>query len=779
MITWESPQWGLPAAAMTAVSLIALVWGYRRVPAARGMCAGALKLLGVAILAVCLIEPYLNGTRPIPGANLIVVLADASQSLEIRDPGAAKSRAEVLNDRLAANAAWYTKLSQDFDVRRYSFAERVRPLKETDRVEATGAATSLMAGLTTIARRFRGRPLAGVLVLTDGNATDLSSTEPDWSSLPPVYSVPIGEEAPPRDISIHNVAVSQTSFEQAPVTVRATVAAGGYEDERVVVRLNDESGARLQEQTIQVSDEKQPRVVRFKLKPEGRDVTFYQVHAAAESVHAAAESVRAAEATEANNIALVTVDRTGGPFRVLYVAGRPNWEFKFLKRALIEDAEVGLTGLIRIATREPKFTFMGRGESSANPLFKGFKEGRDEETERYDEPVLLRIDTRDDKELRGGFPKAADELFQYDAVIVDDLEAAFFTQDQMALVEKFASQRGGGFLMLGGAESFAQGAYRRTPIGDMLPVYLDRRPSDASRGRYRLALSREGWLQPWVRLRGTEEEERQRLETLPAFATLNRVRGIKPGASVLAYAIGELQEEDRYPALVVQRFGRGRTAALLIGDLWRWTLKRTFGEENELARAWRQIVRWLVADVPRRIELDARRELGDPGMPVAVRVRVRDPEYKPLDNAAVELTITPPDGKELKLSADAGDSEAGLYVAKYVPRQPGVYRVHAAVTAADGSAVGDATAGWTAQPAADEFRRLAPNRDLLARIARETGGEVIPMDGLDRFVADLPTREVPSMEPWAHPLWHHTAVFLLVFLCLTAEWGLRRWKGLP
>jgi hypothetical protein len=28
-------------------------------------------------------------------------------------------------------------------------------------------------------------------------------------------------------------------------------------------------------------------------------------------------------------------------------------------------------------------------------------------------------------------------------------------------------------------------------------------------------------------------------------------------------------------------------------------------------------------------------------------------------------------------------------------------------------------------------------------------------------------------------VWHQPWVFLLAILCLTAEWGLRRWKGLP
>ena len=69
-------------------------------------------------------------------------------------------------------------------------------------------------------------------------------------------------------------------------------------------------------------------------------------------------------------------------------------------------------------------------------------------------PVLRPLNTRDQFELRGGFPKTAEELYAYEAVVLDDLEAQFFTADQMSLLQKFVSERGGGLLMLGGAESF-------------------------------------------------------------------------------------------------------------------------------------------------------------------------------------------------------------------------------------------------------------------------------------------------------------------------------------
>ena len=186
-------------------------------------------------------------------------------------------------------------------------------------------------------------------------------------------------------------------------------------------------------------------------------------------------------------------------------------------------------GLIRIALREPKFDFRGRGGETSNPLFRGFGNQAREDAERYDQPVLIRLNTRDEFELRGGFPATPEDLYGYQAVILDDLEAGFFTADQQALLQQFVSERGGGLLMLGGMESFQQGKYQRTPIGEMLPMYLDRPNETAPPGPVRLNLTREGWLQSWARLRENESDEKTRLQQMPAFQVLNPVRTHQAG----------------------------------------------------------------------------------------------------------------------------------------------------------------------------------------------------------------------------------------------------------
>jgi hypothetical protein len=64
-------------------------------------------------------------------------------------------------------------------------------------------------------------------------------------------------------------------------------------------------------------------------------------------------------------------------------------------------------------------------------------------------------------------------------------------------------------------------------------------------------------------------------------------------------------------------------------------------------------------------------------------------------------------------------------------------------------------------------------------MARETGGEVITPQQLERFVADLPNRKIPITEHWIYPLWHRPLMFLVAIGLLIGEWGLRRWRGLP
>jgi uncharacterized membrane protein len=776
-----APEWWTGAAVVMAIASFLILWSYARARSktlVRVACAG-LKALAVASLAFILLEPLLTNSRPRRGANAFALLADNSQSLLIHDDNGSQSRGDWVRDRLRQGSPWQARLGQDFDVRNYVFDSYLRSVEGFDTLAFDGNGTSLGTSLSALSKRFRGLPLAGVLLFTDGNRTDLGDL--DWSSLPPVYPVVPPARGRVRDVGVRDVSISQTNFESAPVVLRADVAATGFSGEPIVAAITDEAGKVVERQQANSPGDGKTLSFRFQFRPERKGVNFYTVRAFPASEDARTEGGTVAsgssEQTLANNSRLVVVDQGGGPYRLLYVSGRPNWEFKFLRRALYDDEQVQLVGLLRIARRQPRFDFQSSARNrTISPLYNGFDHPDADTAERADESVLVRLNTLDEVELRDGFPKTAEELYRYHAIIIDDLEAAFFTQDQLALLRNFVSTRGGGLLMLGGPDSFADGKYDRTPVGELLPVYLNGSPAAPSPGAHRLVLTREGWLQPWVRTRKTEEEERKRLAVMPDFQTLSRVGRIKPGAVTLAEASDD--EGHHVPALVCQTFGKGHVAALLVGDLWRWGMRRDNAEESDLERSWRQTARWLVSDVPGRVEASIRPKAESATPAIEIAVRVRDAEYRPLDNAKVALKLTLPDGGAIAIDAEPDSREAGLYTTSYVTKHPGAHRIVANAIGPDGATIGEREIGWAAQPAADEFARLTPDREFLATLASRTGGEVVNGDSLGAFVASLPARRAPISEQWTSPLWHHPLYFLIAILCLSAEWGLRRINGL-
>lgn len=779
-LTLGAPHWLAGAILLAVVGIVSLVGSYRHGGARSWwrFAAASLKGLGIIALAACLIEPLYTGTRPRPGSNLFLVVADNSRSLQLSDKGHSQSRGQIMREQLKDEASWLARLGQDFDVRRYLFDTHLRSVKTFDELALDGEASSLKNSLTALSDRFRGQPVAGILVLTDGNATDLVDGALAVPGSPPIYPVMMGAESGLVDLSVTQVAVSQTNFEAAPVTITATVEGRAIPGSKIGLRLLDEAGKEIERRDLAKPAEGQALVERFLVRPEKSGVSFYTVQAFLPREEKLVDGNGGSrEATLANNRRIVTVDRGTGPFRVLYVSGRPNWEYKFLRRALAEDDEVQLLGLVRIAKREPKFKFLSRSGERTNPLFRGFGNQSDEQAEQYDQPVLLRLGINDKDELLGGFPKSIEDLFRYQAVILDDIVAAFFTPDQQSLLQQFVSRRGGALLMLGGRDSFVEGGYQRSAIGEMLPVYLDRTADAKVEGGYVLALTREGWLQSWIRLRTNEQDEQKRLAGMPLFNSLNHVRAIKPGAAVLAEV--KSLEGTEHPALIAQQFGRGRTAAMLIGDLWRWNLRRPEGAESDLEKSWRQTVRWLVSDVPGRVDVETKRTMTGAAPAVQILVRARDQNFEPLDNSTVTLKVQTPDKREIELNAESSDKSAGQYAALFAPRLPGAYRAKITVAAPDGSEVGQREIGWTAEPQTEEFRTLAVNRPLLDQIAQQSGGEVIDVSKLDQFVSNLPNRKIPIVETWTYPLWHQSSVFLVAMTCLIGEWGLRRWKGLP
>ncbi|WP_221028971.1 glutamine amidotransferase [Actomonas aquatica] len=789
LISFAGASWWVFALPLAAL-LGALAW-YALQPAQPNRAALAVGLglrgLGIALLLLALLDPQWIVSRAKRGANIVAVIADNSRGLDITEIGADTTRAAVLREALLApDTPWLDDLSREFQLRSYAFDRDLRRIASFEQLDHRGNRSDLGTALRQLRDRLADQPLAGVVLLTDGNATDLDATLPNLDGLPPIYPVVIGAPNSVRDLRISRADLRQTAFDDAPVAVRTAITGTGLDGAATTLRIAplDQSLASALPPARSLDLPTDPTAVAdttFEWRPSGSGVQFYTVSAQLTD----ADSTNA-EATPLNNRRHLMIDRGRPAYRILYVGGRPNWEFKFLNRALADDPQLDLVALLRLARREPKFEFRGGAGESNNPLFRGF-DGETDAAPRYDEPVLTRLNTRDEEELRAGFPRTAEELFAYDAIILDDVEAAFFNTSQQMLLRRFAAERGGGLLFLGGADTLENGGYADSPLAAALPIYLDRRADRAPRGELRWDLTREGWVEPWVRILPNAEDERNRLADMPAFLIANGLTDTKPGATVLASLTDD--EGRTFPGLAAQRFGAGRVAAVTVGDLWRWGLQDA-GSQADLARFWRQLSRWLVTDVPSQVELQLA-PAEDAPEAMRLRVTVRDEAYRPLDLARVNLTIEHVVGSgeptqnaftTVTLTAEPEIDAPGRYTATFTARDPGAYRVSAEVTDRTGKLLGRDDGGWVHDPLSAEFASLEPNLALLEALAFKTGGQVLQLadrEGLANLSATLTRAPAPITESRSLPLWHNGVIFILMLGCWTAEWIWRRWKGLP
>jgi hypothetical protein len=782
-LTLQHPERLWLAVAILAVAVIVLLWGYRKSPL-RGLTkwgAMACKLGAWGLLVFCLTDPVWSRKQPKTGENEIVIVADNSASLQVAEISGGTTRGESICEALGKDAksppAWLDELGRMFRVKTQIVDERLQNVPDFTKLDFSGCKSEQERALKTLRGGGQGSRTAAVVLITDGNPTDKSDAPDLTTEGLPVFPVLVGEDEPTPDLRIVEHSVTQTSFEDTPVTITARIAGTGFVSKEVAAVVLDEAGKVVVTEKLKIAKDGEAQTLRLKVPAVKPGISFFRLvtldASLLKQVEKDAWKTVSKEATLANNERHIAVDRGAGPYRVLYVSGRPNWEYKFMRRALVADMEIQIPSLIRIAKREPKFEWRGRTGETSNPLFRGF--GDQGVAQRYDQPVLTRLGTKDAKELSAGFPKTAEELMgEYRAIILDDIEAAFFTQEQMNLMQRFVSERGGALLMLGGQESYQQGGYDHTPVGQMLPVYLDRVSQLPAIENGRFNLTREGWLEPWTRVRAGREDDEKRLAEMPGFFAINQTFSIKPGASVLA-TINVGEEATTYPALAAQRFGEGRVASVMIGDLWRWGM-RDEEARKDLDKAWRQLMRWLVVDVPDKIQFTA--------VPDAERmkleVRVRDASFRAQDAAVVKILVTGPSGKKSELFAEPSLKEAGLFEAEFYSRETGAYRAVTTVTlAADGSEgaeVDSKATGWVHDPLAAEFASLKPGREWAERVAKESGGRVLSLADLPRLPEILKDIRVPVEETITTLFWHAPWVFAVVLGLLGTELYLRR-KG--
>ena len=218
------PWWFVALVVAAAASLA--VASYRRPliplsPEKRGVLVG-LRVFTILTLVVFLCRPIIMG--PPAGALDVVVpvLVDVSRSMRVADAGGGTRIAQAVG---LLQRELLPKLSEQFTPEIYGIGEG---LTETppDRLVADGRRSDLGSALAAVGERYRGRRLAGIVVLSDGGGTDLPDS-PERSSAP-VFTIGVGLPEGVRDREIVGLVAGDPQLDQASVDLHVSAVSHQY-----------------------------------------------------------------------------------------------------------------------------------------------------------------------------------------------------------------------------------------------------------------------------------------------------------------------------------------------------------------------------------------------------------------------------------------------------------------------------------------------------------------------------------------------------------------------
>ena len=718
---------GLIAWASYAGALVAL--GRRRHAA-----LVALRALTLLLLVICLLRPV----RVVPPTGdidaILPILLDASRSMGLSDVdglGRLDAARQLLQEMQPA-------LQQRFRTEVWTFGDRLAPL-EAESVSATHSHSDLSGALRALRERYRERRVAGVLVFSDGGDTgteDAAAVVEDGAV--PVYAVGMGAPAVDADLEVIDVSAGEVALAESSVDLTVAAVRRGSAapfDIRIL-----ENGKPIDVRPVTPAADGSPVRAVFTVSPPRDTAAVYTV----EIPSAAGERVGE------NNRWSVLLEPPGRRRRILMIEGAPGFEHAFIKRALMTDSGIELDSVVR--------------------------KGRDA---RGDATYFVQADGARAPRLATGFPQERAALYEYDAVILANLEGDALPRAQLQMLADFVDARGGGLLVFG-ARSFAQQGYAGTPLDEVLPLQLTGRGTGVVRAsaaagprptvRPAVRLTSHGQAHPVMRLDGTPESMEQRWAALPALAGVTSLGALRPGAEALALVSGP---DGLRPLVAVQRYGQGRSMLFAGEASWRWRMQMP-STDRSYEMFWRQAGRWIAAGAPSQVSGTI--------VPAAagrttIAVDVRSDEFTPVGDADVPLRITHPDGRVEDASARIADARTGRYAAEFAFEMPGIYRV--AASARRGGEPLGTHERWLLIGGSDpEMADPRLNEDVLKRVAEASGGAYLSAADAGRLPALLAASAPAPASPRLEELWHTPWVFMAIVLLLASEWILRRRWGL-
>jgi hypothetical protein len=755
------PAWGW-AFALLACGLIG-AWSYWNLLGRRSArtSLGVLRTLLLALVVALIAGPELVRQNERVEQDWVVVMADRSASMTVTDapgPGGRIAREEQLTNAIREGWPHFSRLAAERNVLFLGFDGTVfdlrmitdegsasRRISGVDLGRASGRKTAIGQSLDQALKRVSARAVAGVVLFSDGRSSDTPGRavlRQYESRQIPIFTVPLGSATPLADVAVGRIDAPTGAFVGDLVPVTVEVERRGGEEGPIAGRIqlvDDATGVvmdsrRLDDPTIEGTDA--TKRITMSAKPEVPGQGTWSVRLALDSPDLSTE----------NNQGVIRIELVDRPIRVVYFDGYPRWEYRFVKDLLVREDSVR-SSVLQLAAEK-----------------RYIQEGTD--------PL-------------DALPRTAASWAPFDVIIMGDLRPGLFSDEQLAQIRDQVARRGAGLMWIGGSAA-TPGAWRGTPLGDLLPFTLseDSRGTDTWTDSVLLkpgpAASRYGVLQlgespqtPWPEVLNDASLQWPLLRWAQRIST----GAIKPTAEVLAVA-SPTDGSAFSPLVMTMRYGAGRVVYVGTDETWRYR----YGRGQVLPeRFWIPLMRLLAREslgrAGKAATLRVSPDRAQTGQQVQVSVQLIDQSFAERRPESIAVRVDSPDGAgaTLTLKPETGlaeDSPVGAFTATWVTGEPGIYTIEPSDPLLAGL---ELSARLEVVLPEDELRVPQTDHALLASLSEATDGRVLQASELAELPTLLPNRQVRLLgTPDVETLWDKPIVWILLMLLLTAEWVGRR-----
>ena len=160
-----------------------------------------------------------------------------------------------------------------------------------------------------------------------------------------------------------------------------------------------------------------------------------------------------------------------------------------------------------------------------------------------------------------------------------------------------------------------------------------------------------------------------------------------------------------------------------------------------------------------------------------MRAEARDALYLPVNGARVTALVTTPGGDVSELPMEWTIDRDGEYRGSFTAAQAGDYEVRVRAALGDRTVTSDPALVHAGELGAEYFD-AEMRGSLLRRVAEETGGRFYTASSAGALPQDVVYTESGTTVRQQKELWDMPLNFLLLLGLVSAEWALRRARGL-